>query len=138
MSAMGDERWDDWQLQAEEPSRRAPTRRGRSTRCSSSTSGWRSGPRTVALGLQAQRYAFLQKSARGQYLPQLGLDAGPTWAGGSLGQLVPNLSAVVSLSYPLLGMNPFAVHGQARQAAAQRRRSRRSCAASASPCARRS
>jgi outer membrane protein len=72
------------------------------------------------LRLQALSYDQLKKSARGQYLPMVNISMGPSWQGTSLDNLVPNFEIFIGLLYPTSGMNPLAVHGQAKEAAAQR------------------
>jgi outer membrane protein len=56
------------------------------------------------------------RAARGQYLPQLSLDVGPSFGGPDLGSLTGNLTVALALSYPAAGMSPLAVHGQVREA----------------------
>jgi outer membrane protein len=71
--------------------------------------------------LRARGYAELAKSVRGNFLPQLIFSAGPSWSGTEFTALVTNFSIGVSLSYPLLGMNPYLIWGQMREAEANQR-----------------
>lgn len=74
--------------------------------------------RTELLELRLQELSSLQlvRAARGAYLPQLTLNAGPSWAGGSLSDLTGNVTVSVAIGYPVYGMSPLAVHGQVREA----------------------
>lgn len=59
------------------------------------------------------------RSARGSYLPQLQIQAGPWWSGSALDRLVTNYGASVSITYPgAYGMNPWLIHGKTDEAAA--------------------
>ncbi len=70
----------------------------------------------MELRLQETSAVDLVKAARGAYLPQLTLNAGPSWAGGSLAELTPNVTFTIAIGYPTYGMSPLAVHGQVREA----------------------
>jgi outer membrane protein TolC len=70
----------------------------------------------MELRLQETSAVDLVKAARGAYLPALTLNAGPSWAAGSLADLTPNLTFTVAIGYPTSGMSPLAVHGQVREA----------------------
>ncbi len=76
-------------------------------------------PEPRELAWQARGYREAALAARGQFLPQLVLQGGPSWAGDSLGA-VTNVGINVSLSYPLTGLNPFLVRAQMRRAESER------------------
>jgi outer membrane protein len=67
------------------------------------------------LDLLGLSFRQLERSQRGQYLPQLNFAAGPSWTGEQLSSLVPNLTITVALEYPLGGMSPLLVRGQIRE-----------------------
>jgi outer membrane protein len=77
-------------------------------------------PELRDFALRARSLDDTARSLRGAYLPQLTFNFGPSWAGTDIGSLTTNLSATVALGYPLLGMNPFLIHGQMREARASR------------------
>jgi outer membrane protein len=121
-SALGEERWPDFRL---EPARTlfaydVADDPGAAGEGELVDQGLAKRPELRSLVRLAESYRDQQRAARGQYLPRLTLDLGPVWAGPNRGTLIPNFSAIVSLSYPAEGMNPLLVHGQTRQAAAQR------------------
>jgi outer membrane protein len=69
------------------------------------------------LRLQQQAFSASVASARGGYLPALSLNLEPIWAGPSWSSLTGNLTVTIALGFPLEGMSPWLVHGQAREAA---------------------
>jgi outer membrane protein TolC len=73
-------------------------------------------PDLEQLRLEERGYGAAVSSTRGSYLPALTLSLSPTWGGQSLSTLVPNLTWMVSLGYPVGGMSPLLVHGQTREA----------------------
>ena len=68
------------------------------------------------LSLIERSYRQLVRSYRGQYLPQLALSVGPSWAGVDLSSLTRNYSVTLALEYPTGGMSPVLVRGQVREA----------------------
>jgi len=71
-------------------------------------------PEVLALAYRAQSADEAAKSARGAYLPQVVVQAGPWWSGPTMGQQVTNIGASVSIMYPgQYGMNPWLVQGNA-------------------------
>ncbi len=79
----------------------------------------RDRPEPRQLSWQARGYEQTALAVRGQFLPQLALQGGPSWAGDSQ-DAVTNFGISVSLSFPLTGLNPFLVRAQMRQAEAER------------------
>lgn len=77
-------------------------------------------PELRALSLEAKAMRDLSESARASYLPQIHLQAGPSWSGGQLDELIPNFGAVIGLRFPSQqGMNPVQVAGNVKEAAAR-------------------
>lgn len=113
--AMGQERWRGYTLQPPAPVvHEPPPQQG-----AANTDAERDRPELRMLSWQARGYAQAALAVRGQFLPQLVLQGGPSWAGDAFGA-VTNVGLSVSLSYPLTGLNPFLVRAQMRQAEAQR------------------
>jgi outer membrane protein len=78
-------------------------------------------PEPRELSLRARSFADTARSLRGAYLPQLQLSLGPSFAGTDISGLTTNFTISLALAYPLTGMNPFAIHGQVREARANER-----------------
>jgi outer membrane protein len=68
------------------------------------------------LDLIGRGFGQQAQAQRGQYLPALQLNLGPTWAGLDLSGMTRNFSITVALTYPPGGMSPFLVHGQVGEA----------------------
>lgn len=81
----------------------------------------RSRPEPRAIERQARAAENTWRSVRGAFLPQLVLNAGPTWAGTDITKLTPNISATLLLTFPVVGgMNPFAIAAQLHEARGNR------------------
>jgi len=78
-------------------------------------------PEPRELSLRARSFGELAKSVRGSFLPQLVFTAGPSWSGTDFTSLTTNFSVAVALVYPALGMNPYLIWGQMREAEATQR-----------------
>lgn len=77
-------------------------------------------PELRELASEAKGMRDLSASARGAYMPQLHLQAGPSWSGSKLNELIPNFGAVIALRFPgSQGMNPLMVSANVKEAAAQ-------------------
>ena len=115
-SALGEDSWRAYQLEPPpEPADEPPAPADRLF-----DEALKSRPEPRELELRARSLGETAKSLRGAYLPQLLLSAGPSWRGTDLTSLTTNFSLSVSLVYPLTGMSPFLVHGQVREANANR------------------
>jgi outer membrane protein TolC len=77
----------------------------------------RAEPRQLAA--EAQSYWETERAVRGQLLPQLVLQGGVAWTGDAT-DIATNGIITLSLSYPVTGMNPFAVRAEMREAEANR------------------
>ena len=113
--AMGQQRWRGYTLVRAGPPRDAPP----PAQDSAIDEAERDRPEPRLLAWQARGYRDASLAARGQFLPQLVLQGGPSWAGDSFGA-VTNVGLSVSLSYPLTGLNPFIVRAQMRRADSER------------------
>ena len=76
-------------------------------------------PEVRQIEQQERAYELLEGAVRGAHLPALSLSLGPSFQGADLGNLTPNLSVSVVLSYPG-GYNPVLVSGQQREQEANR------------------
>ncbi len=118
MAALGDQRWQDWQLIAD-PSTFDWSARDDARLAGGSDAyvGTAFSQRTELkqLALQERGFRLQAQSARGQYLPQLTLSLGPSLAGID-SALSPNFSVLIAVGYPLSGMSPILIHGQVREA----------------------
>jgi outer membrane protein len=78
----------------------------------------KSRPEPKELTLRARSMVEQWRSARGQFLPALILQAGPNWAGTDITALATNFQVTASLAFPLFGMNPYLIYEQMREAKA--------------------
>jgi outer membrane protein len=116
---LGEDEWHDWKLVADaalfEVQPADERRTGTPDRALTDVAlRQRTEPRQLAL--QERSLGDTARSARGQYLPQLSLNLGPSWAGIELDSLTPNFSIGLVIGYPAGGMSPIWVHGQVREA----------------------
>jgi outer membrane protein len=115
-AALGDEHWRAWTLVTPpEYGEVAPT-----SLEADIDEALKSRPEPRAFNLLAESYRSSRRAARGQFFPFLTLSLGPNWAGTDFSSLTTNFSATLALTFPLLGMNPMQVHGQMREADANR------------------
>ncbi|HWE29723.1 MAG TPA: TolC family protein [Polyangia bacterium] len=118
-AALGEDHPPDWQLVAD-PNlfdfRPDDTQRTVTSEDTLTDVALRQRTELTELRLQETSAVDLVKAARGAYLPALTLNAGPSWAAGSLADLTPNLTFTIAIGYPTSGMSPLAVHGQVREA----------------------
>jgi outer membrane protein len=122
--ALGEDIWREWELVvdaadfqlAPDDDRRAADA---DKQLGADTVGRRTEVREVQL--RADSYRDFAKSARGAYLPALTLQIGPSWAGTDIGALTTNFQATLAITYPAFGgMNPVLIHGNVREADANR------------------
>jgi outer membrane protein len=78
----------------------------------------KSRPEPKELTLRARSMVEQWRSARGQFLPSVIIQAGPNWSGTDITALATNLQVSLSLSFPIFGMNPYLVYEQMREAKA--------------------
>jgi outer membrane protein len=118
--ALGEDRWHGWQLRASDAElevQPGDEQRGRVPLDDLATRALGQRAEMAELRLQQQAFSASVASARGGYLPALSLNLEPIWAGSSWSSLVGNLTVTIALGFPLEGMSPWLVHGQAREAA---------------------
>ena len=118
--ALGEDRWHGWQLRASDAElevQPGDEQRGRAPLDDLATRALGQRAEMAALRLQQQAFSASVASARGGYLPALSLNLEPIWAGPSWSSLTGNLTVTIALGFPLEGMSPWLVHGQAREAA---------------------
>ncbi|MDB4967957.1 MAG: outer rane efflux protein [Myxococcales bacterium] len=122
--ALGEDVWRDWELVVDPRDfELAPDDDRRAADAEQQLSADAVGRRTEAreLQLRADSYQDLARSARGSYLPALTLQLGPSWAGTDIGALTTNFQATLAITYPAFGgMNPVFIHGNVREAEANR------------------
>jgi outer membrane protein TolC len=117
--ALGVDRWRDWQLVPEQSAFELQADDDRNADAPPGTlvdDAASRRPEVAEYRLQVSGQASAVSATRGAYLPQLMLSIGPSWAGRELGSLTPNLTGMISLGYPALGMSPLLVHGETREA----------------------
>lgn len=115
-SALGEDHWQDYTLTVPAP---APVDRDASADAKTlMDEALKARPEPRAFLFSAQGLADQARSLRGSYLPALTFTVGPDWAGTEINRLVTNVTLNLTLSFPLLGMNPLAVHEQVREAKA--------------------
>ena len=117
--ALGVDRWRDWQLVPEPSAFELQADDDRDADAPAGTlvdAAASRRPEVAQYRLQVSGQASAVSATRGSYLPQLTLSIGPSWAGRELGSLTPNLTGMIALGYPALGMSPLLVHGQTREA----------------------
>ena len=118
--ALGEDRWHGWQLRASDAAlemQPGDDQRGRTPLDDLASRALGQRPEMAQLRLQQQAFSASVASARGGYLPALSLNLEPIWAGPSWSSLTGNLTVTIALGFPLEGMSPWLVHGQAREAA---------------------
>jgi outer membrane protein len=116
--ALGEDSWHGWRLVLDPATfDRLPGDEARARTSDSSLSeiAFHQRSELRQLDLLGLSFRQLERSQRGQYLPQLDFAVGPSWTGEHLSSLVPNLTITVALEYPLGGMSPLLVHGQMRE-----------------------
>jgi outer membrane protein len=118
--ALGEDRWHGWRLRASDEALEAQPgddQRGRTSLDELANRAVGQRAELAQLRLQEQAFSASVASARGGYLPALSLNLEPIWAGPSWSSLAGNLTVTIALGFPLEGMSPWLVHGQAREAA---------------------
>ncbi len=117
--ALGEDRWHGWRLVATDAALEAQPgddQRGRAPLDDLASRALGQRPELAQLQLQERGFSSSVKSAHGGYLPALSLGLAPVWAGPSWSSLSGNLTVTLALAFPLDGMSPWLVHGQAREA----------------------
>lgn len=118
--ALGEDRWHGWQLRARDEAlevQPGDDQRGGSSLDELANQAVAQRPEQAQLRLQQEAFSASVASARAGYLPALSLNLEPIWAGPSWSSLTGNLTVTIALGFPLGGMSPWLVHGQAREAA---------------------
>jgi outer membrane protein len=116
---LGEDRGGDWTLTAPPDTFEltpADQRRALAAPQGLAEQAWQQRTELLQLHLGELANVASVRAARGQYLPQLVLDVGPSFGGPDLSSLTGNVTIAVGLAYPTSGMSPFLVHGQVREA----------------------
>jgi len=113
-AAIGLDEWKPFELVAPPPPADAPA----PEQSALFDEALRSRPEPKELTLRARSMVEQWRSARGQFLPALIIQAGPNWSGTDISSLATNLQVTASLSFPIFGMNPYLVYEQMREAKA--------------------
>ncbi|HVU50459.1 MAG TPA: TolC family protein [Polyangia bacterium] len=117
--ALGVPRWGDWRLVAEPAAfevQAADEQRSAAPVAELVEVASAHRPDLEALRLEERGLGDQARATRGSLLPQLTLSVSPTWEGGQLSSLTPNLTWMVGLAYPSPGLSPWLVQGQSREA----------------------